>query len=275
MKKAARVVALLIVLIGPTAVLAAAPGDAPALVKFTILQMNDVYEIVRPADQPLGGLGRVAALRKRLLEENPATFTVLSGDMLSPSPLNGVVIDGQPLAGRQMVSVLNTAGLDLATFGNHELDLTRVQLLQRLLESKFRWISSNVSDASGQPFPNVARSSYRHRQGTERGLGSRRFHRIDDHDQPGGFRQLCRPDCGRVEAGGGASGPVRHRDRAHPPGDRHRPPACRAGAGDSPHRWRARAPAQLRDAVPEGGLSSADRQGRCERAHGLHSPSEL
>ncbi len=158
MKEAARVVALLIVLIGPTAILAAAPGDGPAPVKFTILQMNDVYEIVRPPEQPLGGLGRVAALRKRLLVENPATFTVLSGDMLSPSPLNGVVIDGQPLAGRQMVSVLNTAGLDLATFGNHELDLTREQLLQRLLESKFCWISSNVSDASGQPFPNVARS---------------------------------------------------------------------------------------------------------------------
>ena len=157
-KDAAQLLAFLIVLIGSTEIMAGGGGDEPQFVKFTILQMNDVYEIVRPAEQPLGGLARVASLRKRLLAENPATFTILSGDLLSPSPLNGVVIDGQPLAGRQMVSVLNTAGLDLATFGNHEFDVTREQFLQRLQESKFRWISSNALDPSGQPFPNVSRS---------------------------------------------------------------------------------------------------------------------
>ena len=95
---------------------------ASPTVEFTILHLNDVYEIERPRDQTLGGLSRVAALRKRLVEENARTYTMLSGDALSPSPIGGAVIEGDELAGRQMVAVLNVMGLDFATFGNQEFD---------------------------------------------------------------------------------------------------------------------------------------------------------
>src|SRR5208282_3906165 len=111
-------------------------------VQFTILHVNDVYEIERPGDQTLGGLSRVAEMRRKLVEQNPRTFTVLSGDALSPSPLGSAVIDGEELAGRQMVSVLNAIGLDFATFGNHEFDLKKDQLRKRITESAFTWISS-------------------------------------------------------------------------------------------------------------------------------------
>ena len=50
---------------------------------------------------------------------------------------------------------MNILGLDYATFGNHEFDLSQEQLAQRLAESKFTWVSSNVLHADGQPFPNV------------------------------------------------------------------------------------------------------------------------
>ncbi len=46
-----------------------------------------------------------------------------------------------------MVAALNAAGLDFATFGNHEFDFGIDVLTQRMAESKFQWIVSNVLDA--------------------------------------------------------------------------------------------------------------------------------
>jgi 5'-nucleotidase/UDP-sugar diphosphatase len=132
-----------------------AQADDPDVVKFTVLQMNDVYLMQRPANESLGGLSRVAALRNRLLQENPNTISVLSGDFLSPSAINGVLIDGEENAGRTMVMVLNSMKLDYATFGNHEFDLSEPQFLKRISESKFRWISSNVLNRDGKHFPAV------------------------------------------------------------------------------------------------------------------------
>jgi 5'-nucleotidase/UDP-sugar diphosphatase len=134
---------------------ASAQKPASPTVEFTILHFNDVYEVERPRDQTLGGLSRVAALRNKLVQENPRTFTIFAGDALSPSPIGGAVIDGDELAGRQMVAVLNVMGLDFATLGNHELDLKKDQLCQRLKESTFTWISSNVTDAVGRRLPGV------------------------------------------------------------------------------------------------------------------------
>jgi 5'-nucleotidase / UDP-sugar diphosphatase len=132
-----------------------AQKPASPTVEFTILHFNDVYEVERPRDQTLGGLSRVAALRTKLVAENPRTYAMFSGDALSPSPIGGAVIDGDELAGRQMVAVLNVMGLDFATFGNHEFDLKKDQLSARLKESTFTWISSNATDAVGRGLPGV------------------------------------------------------------------------------------------------------------------------
>ncbi len=126
-----------------------------SVVALTILQMNDVYELTPVSGGTEGGLARVATLRANLRAENPNTYTVLAGDLLNPSALSTAEVDGERLAGRQMVDVMNILGLDYATFGNHEFDLTQERLLQRLAESKFKWISSNVTQTGGEPFPNV------------------------------------------------------------------------------------------------------------------------
>ena len=134
---------------------ASAPAGDGSVVALTILQMNDVYELTPVSGGMEGGLARVATLRANLRAENPNTFTVLAGDLLNPSALSTAMVDGQRLAGRQMVDVMNILGLDYATFGNHEFDLSQENLALRLAESKFRWVSSNVTQADGQPFPNV------------------------------------------------------------------------------------------------------------------------
>jgi 5'-nucleotidase/UDP-sugar diphosphatase len=143
-------------------VLAAAILAAPACRRgpaaLTILHFNDVYEIEPLAGGRVGGLARVATIRASLLKQGPV-LTTLGGDYLSPSAIGTARIDGQPLAGRQMVDVLNAVGLDWATFGNHEFDLQEPAFRQRMSEQKFKIVSSNVTSAAGTPFDGSVRST--------------------------------------------------------------------------------------------------------------------
>ena len=43
-----------------------------------------------------------------------------------------------------MVDCMNQAGIDFVCFGNHENDLKWNQLTDRIKESKFVWINSNI-----------------------------------------------------------------------------------------------------------------------------------
>jgi 5'-nucleotidase/UDP-sugar diphosphatase len=125
------------------------PGSARAQSPLTILQINDVYSTV-PVDGA-GGLARIATLKHRLSADGHPVILVLAGDFLSPSVASSV------FKGEQMVAALNAAGLDLATLGNHEFDFGRDVLLQRMSESKFTWVVSNVTDAkTGKPIGGAA-----------------------------------------------------------------------------------------------------------------------
>jgi 2',3'-cyclic-nucleotide 2'-phosphodiesterase (5'-nucleotidase family) len=113
-------------------------------ISVNLLQLNDVYEISPLNNGTEGGLARVARIRKKLADENPNTYTVLCGDFLFPSALGTIKYEGTPMYGRQMVDVLNTAGIDLVVFGNHEFDIPEKELIKRINESAFDWIGSNV-----------------------------------------------------------------------------------------------------------------------------------
>jgi 5'-nucleotidase / UDP-sugar diphosphatase len=119
----------------------------------TILHFNDVYEITPVEAGKAGGLARVARYRAELESRVPGLLTTLGGDYLSPSALGTARVNGERLAGRQMVAVLNIVGVDWATFGNHEFDVPEATLRARIAESKFSIVSSNVTDIEGQPFP--------------------------------------------------------------------------------------------------------------------------
>ncbi|MCT7976986.1 bifunctional metallophosphatase/5'-nucleotidase [Laspinema olomoucense] len=129
------------------------------IVNLNLLHLNDINEITPPQNKNArGGLARVATLKQQLLRENTHTFTLLAGDLLSPSGLGNAQIEGQAIAGQQMVAVMNTLGLDYATFGNHEFDLRKEQFYARLQEANFQWVSTNVSTESGEQFEQVPRS---------------------------------------------------------------------------------------------------------------------
>lgn len=130
---------------------AAPPMPAPALGDVRFLLVNDVYVLDTLRDGS-GGLARVARLRDSLARDGGAIF-VLAGDVLSPSLLS------KWYAGRQMVEGFDAAGLDYATFGNHEFELPRDTLVARIAASRFRWLSANctLADSAATPFPGVRR----------------------------------------------------------------------------------------------------------------------
>jgi 5'-nucleotidase len=136
---------------------AATPADRA--VTITLVHLNDIYEIQPVEGGRSGGPARVATVIERLKAASPAVLTTLGGDYLSPSALGTARVDGQRLAGRQMVDVLNVMGLDWATFGNHEFDVSEEAFRAHLTQARFRIVSTNVTDANGQPFPGVPTSA--------------------------------------------------------------------------------------------------------------------
>jgi len=127
-----------------------------------------------------GGLARVATLVRALERESPNTVFALAGDTISPSLLSTL------RRGAQMIEGWNALGLGVATFGNHEFDFGPAVLAQRIGESRFPWITSNVVDgATGRPFG-----------------GARRWLRRDFDGVRVGLIGLTTPDAARTSNGG-------------------------------------------------------------------------
>ena len=133
-----------------------ADAQAPAVV--TIVHFSDASELDPIEAGRAGGLARLATLVKEIKRRSQPVLLTLGGDFLSPSAIGTARVDGETLAGRQTVDVLNRIGLDWATFGNHEFDLSEAAFRTRLTEARFGIVSSNVTDANGQPFPGTVQS---------------------------------------------------------------------------------------------------------------------
>lgn len=132
-------------------------------VEFIILQLNDVYEIAPIEGGKAGGMARVSTVRNELLAENPNVITVLSGDFVSPSLIGTLKYQGEKIAGKHMVEVMNELGVDYVVPGNHEYDIKEDEHLKRLAESEFLWTTTNCYhmvdgkmvpwEQNGKPFP--------------------------------------------------------------------------------------------------------------------------
>jgi 2',3'-cyclic-nucleotide 2'-phosphodiesterase (5'-nucleotidase family) len=116
------------------------PSSPRAQLPLTILQINDVYSMI-PVDG-MGGVARVATIKNGLVAAGRTPLLVIAGDFLSPSVASSI------FKGEQMVAALNSAGLDIATLGNHEFDFGTDVLLQRMAEARWQWVVSNVIDTN-------------------------------------------------------------------------------------------------------------------------------
>jgi 2',3'-cyclic-nucleotide 2'-phosphodiesterase (5'-nucleotidase family) len=125
------------------------PSSPRARTPLTLLQINDVYSTL-PVDG-LGGVARIATVKREMAAAGRTPLLVIAGDFLSPSVASSV------FKGEQMVAAFNAAGLDIATLGNHEFDFGPDVLLQRMAEAKWQWVISNVVDSrTGRPVGNAA-----------------------------------------------------------------------------------------------------------------------
>jgi 2',3'-cyclic-nucleotide 2'-phosphodiesterase (5'-nucleotidase family) len=108
----------------------------------TFLHLNDVYEI--SPQQGRGGLAPLMTLLKEERAAAPGAITTLGGDLIGSSMMSGIT------KGTQMIELMNAIGLDIAVVGNHEFDFGPETLKQRIGESKFSWLGTNVSTAEGK-----------------------------------------------------------------------------------------------------------------------------
>jgi len=109
-------------------------------VRVTILHVNDVYQFMPVEGGKRGGLARLLTLKKEAIKDNPNTIFTLGGDTLSPS------VETRTYKGAQMIDAWNAVGLDYSVFGNHEFDIKTADLLERIKESKFKWLGANIID---------------------------------------------------------------------------------------------------------------------------------
>ena len=120
------------------------PSALGQQVTLTLLTVNDVYEVA-----PVQGQGGLAELMTLLRAERATAthhLTTVNGDFLSPSLMSSL------FKGAQMVALFNALGMDVVVFGNHEFDLGPGVTQQRMAESTFPWLGTNVLGPDGKPF---------------------------------------------------------------------------------------------------------------------------
>ncbi|WP_281557546.1 bifunctional metallophosphatase/5'-nucleotidase [Thalassomonas sp. RHCl1] len=119
--------------------------------EFTILAVNDIYNIEGTDAGKSGGMARLRTLREQLSTNDENVLLLHAGDFLFPSSMS------TQYKGEQMIDLMNqldgeNSGFDerfYVTFGNHEFDKSAkkhaTMLAKRIEESDFYWLGSNVS----------------------------------------------------------------------------------------------------------------------------------
>lgn len=135
--------AMVIAMLVPGKVAQAAEKSDDIVVLFT----NDVHCETGKSDGSTFGYAQVGALKKTLEETHNYVTLVDAGDH-AQGDVYGVLSNGLWL-----IDLMNEAGYDLATFGNHEFDYTVPALKEIVAEAEFDYISCNFIDlTTGKPF---------------------------------------------------------------------------------------------------------------------------
>lgn len=104
----------------------------------SIIHFNDVYDIQPGNSEPKAGAAYFKTLLDRYRMES--TLTLFSGDVFAPSLLSS------EYKGENMIKPLNSFKIDLACFGNHDLDYELEHVTQLIKKTNFPWLLSNVYD---------------------------------------------------------------------------------------------------------------------------------
>jgi 5'-nucleotidase / UDP-sugar diphosphatase len=108
---------------------------------FTFGNFNDLLDL----SSNRGNLATLATLLTEEKERAQHSFTFLNGNILSPHFL--AVSDQSNL----LIDILNEMPLDLAAIGPHDWDFGVELLKERIADSRFEWITSNILQRGGSP----------------------------------------------------------------------------------------------------------------------------
>ena len=118
----------------------------PSLV-LTILHTNDLHAHDEPFDERghnVGGVARIAHLIRAIRTSTPNVLVIDGGDIFQGTSFF------KYYHGETEVALLNQAGYDIYTIGNHEFDEGADNLARQLKNAKFAIISANL-DAAAVP----------------------------------------------------------------------------------------------------------------------------
>lgn len=129
--------------------LLAAQASAQAPITLTFMHFNDTYQLGAVDGGKAGGMDRIAYVIKQIRAQDPEAQLLFAGDLISPS------MESSIFKGAQMIEGMNALGIDAATLGNHEFDYGTPVLQERLAQSQFPWIVSNVYQANFSRLPRL------------------------------------------------------------------------------------------------------------------------
>ena len=141
-------------------------GSAVAQETQELVILHDTHFHGNFGDEEGANIARYATLVQQLREGRDNVLFVGNGDDLAPSLLASIY------HGEHMIEALNAMGIDFNTLGNHEFDYGPDNLVERLQESDFQWVTGNIIDSrTGDAF------------GAEQGVA-----RYVIHEMPSGLR---------------------------------------------------------------------------------------
>lgn len=123
---------------------------AAADIDLLIVHINDTHgQIASVTDEKEKliaiGYDRIAAYKKSLMEDNPNTLLLDSGDTLHGRPIASFRL------GEDIVSILNEVGMDAMVPGNHDFDYGYDRLKELESKMNFPLLAANVTTTAGEP----------------------------------------------------------------------------------------------------------------------------
>ena len=121
--------------------------EAAVTSKISIVHTNDTHGRLSDSDESGASLGfaKITTLIKQVKEENPNTLVLDAGDAFQGMPIVNIS------KGEGMIPILEAAGYDAMTVGNHEFDFG-FEALQNLYSkmTKIPMVSANIYKESGE-----------------------------------------------------------------------------------------------------------------------------
>jgi 2',3'-cyclic-nucleotide 2'-phosphodiesterase (5'-nucleotidase family) len=122
-----------------------ATAQSAATVTVTFLYTNDLHGVIRGSDEssalklkPGQGLLRISTVIRNVRKENPNTIVMDGGDLLHGTPMM-YVNHGEP-----MTELLNAAGYDIITLGNHDFEWKCAATVEHIKRGKQEVVVSNA-----------------------------------------------------------------------------------------------------------------------------------